>query len=600
MQIIVMFRQDTYLRVSYLGLLMPLIYYFMKQSTALNMLKAGHNVFLTGSAGAGKTYTLNQYIHYLRARKVPVAITASTGIAATHMNGMTIHAWSGIGIKNSLDDDDLSWMFERKYLREQIDKCEVLVIDEISMLHGKQLDMVSQVLKFFKQNELPFGGLQVIVAGDFFQLPPVSKTKETNREKFCFMSQAWQEAKFNICYLTEQHRQKDNVLNNILNEIRVQNVSAYSIQQLQNTKNQALEADITRLFTHNVDVEQINQRYLASIEREEKVFLAEVKGNQKLVQTLTSNVRAPEKLVLKLGAKVMFVKNNMENGYINGTLGEIVGFAEEANQLLPKVKLRSGLTLIVSPETWSIDNDGAKSLASYSQIPLCLAWAITVHKSQGMTLEAAEMDLSQTFEKGQGYVALSRLKSLDGLRLLGINDMALQLDSLAFKADQRFLELSAQAENIWASKNAKTEHEDFVKRCGGSLVMEEIERYERKLSRQAKNKDNDTPTLEQTKALVLKGLSIEEMSVERELAQSTIINHLGKLIEQGSAIDMSRYKPSDDTLQKVATTYRKVLEKDNDDDFNDDGTLKLRPIYEALKPNLGYNEIRLALVFIDL
>lgn len=140
----------------------------MKQTTALNILKTGANVFLTGSAGAGKTYTLNQYIHYLRARKVPVAITASTGIAATHMNGMTIHAWSGIGIKDNLDDDELSWMFERKYLREQIDKTEVLIIDEISMLHGKQLDMVNQVLKFFKQNDKAFGGIQVIVAGDFF------------------------------------------------------------------------------------------------------------------------------------------------------------------------------------------------------------------------------------------------------------------------------------------------------------------------------------------------------------------------------------------------------------------------------------------------
>lgn len=252
----------------------------MKQSTALNILKSGQNVFLTGSAGAGKTYTLNQYIHYLRARKVPVAITASTGIAATHMNGMTIHTWSGIGIKDSLDDDDLTWMFERKYLRDNLEKAEVLIIDEVSMLHGKQLDMVNQVLKFFKQSSAPFGGLQVIVAGDFFQLPPVSKNKETNREKFCFMSAAWQEAKFNICYLSEQFRQQNNALNTILNEIRVQKVSEQSIQQLQATRSQSLETDITRLFTHNVDVEQINQRHLAKLERDEKVFMAEVKGNE--------------------------------------------------------------------------------------------------------------------------------------------------------------------------------------------------------------------------------------------------------------------------------------------------------------------------------
>jgi ATP-dependent exoDNAse (exonuclease V) alpha subunit len=570
----------------------------MKQSTALNLLKSGQNVFLTGSAGAGKTYTLNQYIHYLRARKVPVAITASTGIAATHMNGMTIHTWSGIGIKDSLDDDDLTWMFERKYLRDNLEKAEVLIIDEVSMLHGKQLDMVNQVLKFFKQTSAPFGGLQVIVAGDFFQLPPVSKNKETNREKFCFMSAAWQEAKFNICYLSEQHRQQNNALNQILNEIRVQKVSEQSIQHLQATRTQSLEADITRLFTHNVDVEQINQRHLASLEREQKVFMAEVKGNEKLVQTLTANVRAPEKLVLKLGAKVMFVKNNMENGYINGTLGEVVGFVEEQGQLLPKVKLRDGLRLIVAPETWSIENDGAKVLASYTQIPLCLAWAITVHKSQGMTLEAAEMDLSQTFEKGQGYVALSRLKSLEGLRLLGFNDMALQLDTLAFKADQRFLELSAEAEQAWADRDAKTLHEQFVQRCGGSLLMSEIEKYEKQLAKKAKQKNNDAPTAEQTKVLLLQGLSIEEMSEKRGLGQSTIINHLAKLIEQDPSIDISRFKPTDDILQKVTLSYKRVLAEDKDENFNDDGSMKLRPLYEDLKPDLGYNAIRLALLFV--
>ena len=138
----------------------------MKQSTALNILKSGQNVFLTGSAGAGKTYTLNQYIHYLRARKVPVAVTASTGIAATHMNGMTIHTWSGIGIKDSLDDDDLTWMFERKYLRDNLEKAEVLIIDEVSMLHGKQLDMVNQVLKFFKQNLSRLASLLLLTGGN--------------------------------------------------------------------------------------------------------------------------------------------------------------------------------------------------------------------------------------------------------------------------------------------------------------------------------------------------------------------------------------------------------------------------------------------------
>ena len=570
----------------------------MKQATALNILKAGHNVFLTGSAGAGKTYTLNQYIHYLRARKVPVAMTASTGIAATHMNGMTIHAWSGIGIKDSLDDDELTRMFERKYLRSQIDKAEILIIDEISMLHARQLDMVNQVLKFFRNTDAAFGGLQVVVAGDFFQLPPVGKNQESNRDKFAFMSTAWQEAKFNICYLTEQHRQQNNSLNTILNEIRAQQVSTESVQLLRQTRQQKLEADITRLFTHNVDVEQINQRYMNSINQKSYVFNAEVKGNEKLVQTLISNVRAPQQLVLKLGAKVMFVKNNMESGYINGTLGEVVDFIEEDGQTLPKVKLRDGTHLYVTPETWSIDNDSAKPLASYSQIPLCLAWAITVHKSQGMTLEAAEMDLSQTFEQGQGYVALSRLKTLDGLRLLGLNDVALQLDSLALKADKRFLELSNQAEQIWLDKDASQLHKDFIRRCGGSIDVDEIAKYEKRQQKIANNKSSEPHTIEQTKVLFLQGMSIVEIAKERELTQSTIINHLSKIYDKEPSFDLSRIKPDDKILAKVSHAFHQLQQEDNDEYFNEDGTMKLRPIYEALKQELGYNDIRLALVFV--
>ena len=162
----------------------------MRQSSALNILKTGKNVFLTGSAGSGKTYTLNQYIHYLRARRVPVAVTASTGIAATHMNGITIHSWSGIGIKDELTERDLSNLARKQFLADRLKDTAVLIIDEISMLHAKQLNLVNQVLKHVRKNDNPFGGIQVVVAGDFFQLPPIGSKGESNRDKFAFMSEA--------------------------------------------------------------------------------------------------------------------------------------------------------------------------------------------------------------------------------------------------------------------------------------------------------------------------------------------------------------------------------------------------------------------------
>lgn len=385
----------------------------MKQETALKLLKAGENVFLTGSAGAGKTYTLNQYINYLKARKVSVAITASTGIAATHMNGMTIHTWAGIGIKDFLSEEDLKRMKERKYLKEHLENAQVLIIDEISMLHAKQLNLVNQVLKYFKESDEAFGGIQVIVAGDFFQLPPVGKNDERNRDKFCFMSDAWVEAKFRVCYLTEQHRQGNDYLNDILNAIRAQAINHEHRTALQATRQQDIGETYTRLYTHNMDVDSINFKHLNEIDNDPRQFDAQCDGNDKLIETLKSSVRAPESLTLKKHAKVMFVKNNFDMGYINGSLGEVIGFEEDDEYgVLPKVKLTDGTTLIVEPETWSVDNEAGKTIASFQQIPLRLAWAITIHKSQGMTLEAAEIDLSHTFEKGQHYIHKNMEKTI--------------------------------------------------------------------------------------------------------------------------------------------------------------------------------------------
>ena len=192
----------------------------MKQAKALGILKSGKNVFLTGSAGTGKTFVLNQYIDYLKECKIAVAVTASTGIAATHMNGMTIHSWAGIGIKETLTRVQLANMKTKKYLTKHLEAVKVLIIDEVSMLHQNQLALVNEVLQFFKENNMPFGGIQIVLSGDFFQLPPIGKSGESSKDKFAFMSPAWVLAKFHVCYLTEQFRQSDNELNTILNQIR--------------------------------------------------------------------------------------------------------------------------------------------------------------------------------------------------------------------------------------------------------------------------------------------------------------------------------------------------------------------------------------------
>lgn len=568
----------------------------MKQETALKLLKAGENVFLTGSAGAGKTFTLNQYIDYLHLHRIPVAMTASTGIAATHMNGMTIHTWAGIGIKDHLTDQELKNMKERKYLREHLEHVKVLIIDEISMLHAKQLNLVNQVLKYFKETDEAFGGVQVVVSGDFFQLPPVGKNEESNRDKFCFMSQAWVEAKFKVCYLSEQHRQGDDPLNDILNAIRQQNIRPEHIQQLQATVQQDLGDTFTRLYTHNANVDAINQQYLEQIQQDEYYFQAQCDGNEKLIETLKSSVRAPEQLILKKNAKVMFVKNNFEAGYINGSLGEIIDFIDDNEKgILPKVKLLTGEILTVSPEEWSIQNEDEEVLASYRQIPLRLAWAMTIHKSQGMTLDKAEIDLAKTFERGQGYVALSRLRSLAGLRLLGFQPHALELDSLAIKANQRFQELSAEAELHFADADLSTQHFAFIRRCGGITNPRELKRQAQKL--QSKQEQGEkVHTIAQTKALFEQGLDLVEIADQRALSVNTIIGHLEKLHRE-HGLNIDRIKPEDEIVEEVRKIFNRLQKRQDPEHFTEDGKIKLRPIVE-LSSGLSYSDVRLALLFV--
>ncbi|MDH3322759.1 MAG: AAA family ATPase, partial [Flavobacteriaceae bacterium] len=318
----------------------------MNQEKALSILKSGKNIFLTGSAGTGKTYVLNQYIQYLKERKISVSITASTGIAATHLEGTTIHAWSGIGIKDHLSLGNLRDLKEKKYLKKNIDKSKVLIIDEISMLHKKQLDLVNEVLKFFRGTTAPFGGIQLVLCGDFFQLPPVGNYGETNRDKFSFMSEAWLDAELSICYLTDQYRHTDNQLNTILNEIRKGAVSQNSVDIL-NSNNNALAGDEpTKLYTHNLDVDKINTGHLDAVKGKKNKFKAKIKGNLKLAETVKKSIMAPENLELKIGAKVMFVKNNHEKGYLNGSLGTVLKYNEDG---FPVVKMYNGYEITAEP-----------------------------------------------------------------------------------------------------------------------------------------------------------------------------------------------------------------------------------------------------------
>ena len=563
----------------------------MKQAKALGILKSGKNVFLTGSAGTGKTFVLNQYIDYLKERKIAVAVTASTGIAATHMNGMTIHSWAGIGIKETLTRVQLANMKTKKYLTKHLEAVKVLIIDEVSMLHQNQLALVNEVLQFFKENNMPFGGIQIVLSGDFFQLPPIGKSGESSKDKFAFMSPAWVLAKFHVCYLTEQFRQSDNELNTILNQIRTGFLTENSVRVLQTASETTLSKEIepTKLYTHNIDVDQINREHLNSISGRTRNYEAETKGNEKLIETLNNSVLAPNELELKIGAKVMFVKNNLEKGYVNGSLGTVLGFTDEGH---PSVKLSDGKVIKAEPENWSIADDTGKTLASYSQVPLRLAWAITVHKSQGMTLEAAEIDLSKTFETGQGYVALSRLKELENLRLIGINEMALKVDALAFKADKRFRELSEQSDQELVLENLEREAPLFIKKSGGITDLKELKKHKAKLKEKKKtsgSSGNKISTYEITYGYLQKNMPLEKIAEERGMTAGTISGHVIKVKKDHPEANLSFYKPKSSIFKKVETSYKKLKTKEG---------ISTKAIFDDLKGGVSYNEIKLSLAFI--
>ncbi len=396
----------------------------MTQDQALTILKTGANVFLTGPAGSGKTYVLNKFVAEMRAQGKNVAVTASTGIAATHMDGVSIHSWAGIGIHESLSLAQAKAIAAKEKTADAIKTADILVIDEISMLDRFRLDAVQTVCMIARQSAHPFGGLQVVLCGDFFQLPPVNRTGPELH--FAFKSNAWHAMDIKICYLQEQHRQEDGEFLNLLSAIRGNSVEQEHFELLQTRHNAKIRSGLkpTRLFTHNIDVDLINTKELEKLPGDEEVFPMYSEGPKKLVESLMKGCLAPEELVLKVGAAVMFVKNNFAKGYVNGTLGVIERFDAEGN---PLVKTFSGKEILVEQASWGIEEPG-KEKAKIYQLPLRLAWAITIHKSQGMTLDAAEIDLRKSFVEGMGYVALSRVRSLSGISLLGVNEMSMRIN----------------------------------------------------------------------------------------------------------------------------------------------------------------------------
>lgn len=562
----------------------------MNQKTALGILKTGRNVFLTGSAGTGKTFVINQYIEYVKDHGMNPAIVAPTGIAASHIGGITIHSFFGLGIKETLSALDLKLMLQSKHLAERLSSVTVLIIDEISMVSPALFQTMDQLLRKFKKIDKPFGGIQIIVSGDFFQLPPISSSKL--QIKYAFQTELWQDTGFKICYLTKKYRQDDDVLRTALDEIRSNTVTEETIDHFIGcqTKDFPKKMNVTKLYTHNVDVDQINNEELDKLSHPVQTFYSANEGKVKDVQRIFNTCFAVPELQLKKEAVVLFIKNNPDRGYINGTLGRIIGFDDESGY--PEVETFAGDIIIASPVQWEVENKKGDVVATIHQVPLKLAWAITVHKSQGMTIDAAQIDLSKTFEIGQGYVALSRLKSIAGLQLLGFNATALSVDSMVLRQDAYFKQYSAfvhkQYKNF-STEEKKSLHKDFIVQNGG--VLKKIKRSGQK--RVIKKKGS---TIDETIALLKQLKSIDAIAKERNLKTKTVLDHLEKIVTSNADVDISYLAPDKAIRNKVQKVIKKIRKQNNSNNFLDNGQVKLRAVFEQLNESIEYDTIRLCMI----
>jgi ATP-dependent DNA helicase PIF1 len=430
------------------------------QQYAFNKFVNGENLFVTGPGGTGKTELIKHIVNYAKSENSNIQVCALTGCAACLLNceARTVHSFFGIGLAKGENMKIVSQSIAKKHIRKDIQRTKILIIDEVSMMSLKIFEIIEEICRKSKNMlHKPFGGIQVLFTGDFFQLPPVSSMGDPDTEKFCFESLLWNSVfkKENQIELTTMFRQKDPIYSSILLDIRKGYLSEEHFEILKTCMNRntidqnGVETIIpTKLFAIKSKADHVNNTMFSKINEEAKVFTKDilldctnyieggnpipsniltkcskmtVKEKQFEIDNLINNIPGlKEDLQLKKGTLVMCTRNlDLDKGICNGSQGIVVDFIENGLKRIPIVKFTNGIRMPINIYYWQ--SEECPTIA-VGQIPLILAWAITIHKIQGATLSMAEMDVGRSiFEYGQIYVALSRVKSLDGLYLLGFH-----------------------------------------------------------------------------------------------------------------------------------------------------------------------------------
>ena len=413
------------------------------QNDAMEAFDKGDNILITGPGGSGKSYLIKLIKERAEIKGKNVQVCAMTGCAAVLLQckAKTIHSWGGIGIVYGNSKDIIKRVVQNKHKKKTWKTVDVLVIDEVSMMSKKMFDIIDVIARLSRgKKDVPFGGIQIVLSGDFYQLPPIGENSDPESTAFCFESDNWNKCIPTIIELTTLYRQSDALYKKILNQIRVGKITPSTIEALSKRINLPITEDIvpTILYPTRNQADVVNNKEYKTLSSDvERVFelsvideVASLKDTQKSVRknccieyvesevnNLTASVLVDKALRLKIGTRVMCIANidqDCDLPIVNGSQGIIVAFLEN-----PVVKFQNGSVRQIAPHCWNSENVPGISI---SQIPLIYSWALTIHKSQGVTLDTAQIDVgSRIFECGQTYVALSRVKDINGLYLTSFN-----------------------------------------------------------------------------------------------------------------------------------------------------------------------------------
>lgn len=407
-----------------------------QQQQAIDLLESGENVFLTGGAGSGKSFVVREFMRKISVKTFP--ILASTGAAAVLVGGRTFHSFFGLGIMEGGAEKTFAKAIEDKRVIKRLRSVEGFIIDEISMISGQAFETAQRICQTVRESSLPWGGARVIVVGDFSQLPPV--TMGSAKRDWCFLTDSWRESGFQAGVLTHNFRVDDREYLDVLFDIRHGHVTERVTSFLnQRVRPHDLEDRSTRLFSKREPAAQFNLSELKKIKEPEHVFPTFFFGVEKSVEQLKKNLPIPDPLVLKKGCQVMFLQNDPQKRWVNGTRGCLIDVFKES----VLVEKENGRDVEVEKVLFSMTNADGEVVASAMNFPLTLAYATTIHKSQGATMDSLWVNLSQLWEPGHAYVALSRLRTAEGLKLTGWKPNSIIVDQVV---DKFYSELQSSIE----------------------------------------------------------------------------------------------------------------------------------------------------------